>query len=112
MTTTISLWTDSRSWPVTARLFFGDFRENQVWLDFWLRRFHGLRLRQLLGWLLAYLVRFNLYRFSLRLTLDLPLAHLAEFSGAFAVGHGERHSRSPTLFNQAEERIMFPVMCC
>ena len=116
MTTTITLWNDRRSRPVTARLFFGDFRENQVRLDFWLRGFSHVALCRCLDGLLARFSGFNrlLDRFSLRLrlTLVLPLAQLAEFSGAFAVGHGERHSRSPTLFNQAEERIMFPVMCC
>lgn len=114
MTTTITLWTDSRSRPVTARLFFGDFRENQVRLDFWLRRFCRLDLRRCLDGLLARLIGFNrlLDRFSLRLrlTLVLPLAQRAKFSGAFAVGHGERRPLPPTLFNHAEERIMFPVM--
>ena len=99
MTTTITLWTDSRSWPVTARLFFGDFRENQVWLDFWLRSFSHVALRRCLDGLLAQLIGFNrlLDRFSLRLrlTLVLPLAQRAEFSGAFAVGHGERHPLVP-----------------
>ena len=105
--TTITLWTNSRSRPVTVRLFFGDFRENQVRLDFWLRGFSHVTLRRGLDGLLARLIGFNrlLDRFSLRLrlTLILPLAQRAEFSGAFAVGHGERHPLPPTLFNHAEE---------
>ena len=78
MTTTITLWTDRRSRPVTARLLFRNFRENQVWLDFRLRRFCHLALRRGLDGLLVWLIGFNrlLDRFSLclRLTLVLPLA--------------------------------------
>jgi len=115
MTTTITLWNDRRSRPVTARLFFGDFRENQVRLDFWLRGFSHVALCRCLDGLLARFSGFNVCLIvSVALAPDFGFAAGAtrEFSGAFAVGHGERHSRSPTLFNQAEERIMFPVMCC